>query len=371
MSERAYKRLHPQLGWRIGAPDGDSLDARVTVLLAGVRKHGTLRAAAHEAQLSYRAAWGLLAHAAQALGEPLVLSQRGTGATVTAVAAALLDHTAAELARIRPLELDSAIARSRAAAPRMPGLRVVASHDLLLADWYERRAQRAAPVASLTFRGSMESLAALAAGKADVAGFHLAMPLDAADSAALHRLLPPNRVTLIRFATREQGLIVAEGNPLRLRGIEDIARRRIRFVNRQAGSGTRMLIDQLLREHGIAPGRVRGYGAEEHTHSAVAALVASGEADAAFGLRAAATHHGLGFVPIRTERYWLAIRAQRAASAATSRLCASLRDPAFARQARRRVGYDTTGAGELAPVAAAFEPAELSHQPVRPHRRSR
>lgn len=371
MSELAYRRLYPQLGWRVGAPEGESLDARVLLLLAGVRRHGTLRAAALEAALSYRAAWGLLGEAARVLGEPLVLAQRGTGATLTAEATALLDHTAAELAKIKPIDLGSQSAAARRPTASAPGLRVVASHDLLLAHWCERRAHPAGVVASLAFRGSLESLAALAADGADVAGFHLALPLDPINSAALHRLLPPNRVTLIRFATREQGLIVARGNPLRLRGIEDIARRRIRFVNRQAGSGTRMLIDQLLREHAIAPEAIRGYGAEEHTHSAVAALVAAGDADAAFGLRAAAAHHGLGFVPIRAERYWLATRTQRADSAAVRGLCASLHDPAFTRQARRLAGYAATGAGERTPVGAAFEPAQLSRPPARPRVRSR
>ncbi len=348
------RRLHPQISWRTDAA-GTALDARVLGLLAGVRKHGTLRHAAAESGISYRAAWGLVNDAARLVGEPLVLMQRGTGAALSANAEALLEYTAKALAGIEPFALTGATRSSHAAHTR-PGLRIVASHDLLLADWCDRWARTAGVVTSVEFRGSLESLEALRAGRADLAGFHLALPLDRTNSATVHRLLPQRSVTLIRFAAREQGLIVARGNPLRLRGLADVARRRIRFVNRQAGSGTRMLIDQLLREQGIAPDDVRGYSAEEHTHSAVAALVASGEADASFGLKAAAQRHGLGFVPIRRERYWLAAPIRRANGELVRTLCEGLRDAPFARMARRWAGYTITGAGNTAPAAAAFEP---------------
>lgn len=365
MSDNAYMRLYPQLGWRIGDRDGEVLDARVPVLLAGVRAHGTLRAAALQAGISYRAAWGLLHHASQLLGMPLVVMQRGLGATLTAAAETLLTDTASALATVKPLQFAPAHRTAGRSGKTVQGLRVVASHDLLLAEWCERWGKPGGVIATLAFRGSLESLSALAAGRADVAGFHLALPLDPADSVTLHRLLPARRVKLIRFVAREQGLIVARGNPLRLSGIADIARRRLRFVNRQAGSGTRMLIDQLLHEHGIAPGAIRGYAAEEHTHSAVAALVASGEADAGFGLKAAAVHQDLGFVPIRRERYWLAVRSANVDANRIADLCAALRAPSFARLARRLSGYVTTGAGESCLVSAAFDDAAATRPPAR------
>ena len=107
---------------------------------------------------------------------------------------------------------------------------------------------------------------------------------------------------------RQQGLIVARGNPLRLREFRDIALRGARLVNRQRGSGTRQLIDQLLAANGIAADKVDGYGHEEFTHDAVAATVAGGSADAGFGIRAAAARYDLDFVPLIDERYGFALR---------------------------------------------------------------
>src|SRR5206468_2588613 len=111
---------------------------------------------------------------------------------------------------------------------------------------------------------------------------------------------------------RAQGLIVRAGNPKRIRGVRDLARPDVRMVNRQRGSGTRALLECLLASEGIERSRLQGYGDEEITHGALAALVAGNQADAGLGVQAAAEGYGLGFVPVCRERYFLACRAASA-----------------------------------------------------------
>jgi molybdate-binding protein len=207
-------------------------------------------------------------------------------------------------------------------------------------------------VGEVAFKGSLEALGALARGEAQVAGFHLAERLEA--GGALRRLLDPRRDTLLRFAEREQGLIVAKGNPKGLRAFADVAAKHARFVNRQRGSGTRILIDHLVRLEQVDPSAIRGFGTEEFTHLAVAATVAAGRADAAFGLRAAAARFKLEFVPLRRETYWLALRSSRLATDWGRRLRDGLAGEALRRAVRGLRGYSIAGAGEVLPVAAAF-----------------
>ena len=113
----------------------------------------------------------------------------------------------------------------------------------------------------------------------------------------------------MRLVHRDQGLIVAPGNPTGTTGIEDVASRGLRYVNRQRGAGTRMLLDHELARHGIEPDSIDGYRREEHTHLAVAAAVAAGRADCGLGVLAAARAFGLDFVPVAREPYDLVLLA--------------------------------------------------------------
>ena len=114
---------------------------------------------------------------------------------------------------------------------------------------------------------------------------------------------------MIRLVHREQGLIVAPGNPLGLRGVADLAAPGLRYVNRQPGAGTRVLLDYQLRQQQIDPSGIVGYGREEPTHLAVAAAIAAGRADCGMGVRAAARAFGLDFVPVAQEPYDLVLEA--------------------------------------------------------------
>ncbi len=354
MRSPATLRLEPEVSWRAAGRAAPPFDRRLAPLLAAIRMRSTLRAAAQEVGLSYRAAWGLLSDTGRALGVPLVELQRGRGTRLTPAGEQLVAADARAVRRLRESALEIDIGPQRAARASRRGLAVVASHDLLLAALCDHWARPEGLVGEIAFKGSLESLGALAHGDADVAGFHAGAHAGSDATAALRQLLDPRRDVLIRFAEREQGLMVKRGNPKRLRSLGDVAAKDARFVNRQRGSGTRLLIDQLLSDAKVAPAAIRGYETEEFTHLAVAATVAAGRADAALGLKAAANRFGLDFVPVRRELYWLAVRSRRLDSEAVQALCRGIAGEPLRRAARGLAGYSIRGAGTVMPVGAAL-----------------
>jgi molybdate transport repressor ModE-like protein len=335
-------RLTAEIGWRTEGPRGVRLDPRLLDLLRALEHESTLRAAAQHLNLSYRGAWGMLLESAAAAGAPLVELQRGRGARLTRFGASLLRNDARMREAALPLVERFAVAPQTGAAAASP-LRLVASHDPLLAEFCERFARPAGLVGSVSFQGSEQALAHYARGGADLAGFHVE---DGGHASALRRFFKP-RDRLIRFAGREQGLIVAPGNPKKLASLADVVRRHARFVNRQKGSGTRSLVDRRLGEARLPSERLRGYGTEEYTHLAVAATIASQRADAGIGVRAAAAQLGLDFVPLIHERYWLLLSASSLAAPASQRLLEALAGKPLSRLARGMPGYDLRGAGEV------------------------
>jgi molybdate-binding protein/DNA-binding PadR family transcriptional regulator len=189
--------------------------------------------------------------------------------------------------------------------------------------------------------GSLSGLIALHERRAQLAGIHL-LDVDTGEYNVpfVKHLLPGQRVILVNLACREQGLILAPGNPKGIRGLRDLARRGVRVVNRQAGAGTRCLLHHLLQRAHIDPNRITGYERELPTHSAVARAVATGEADAGPGVRAAAQAHGLDFLPLAEERYDLAIPRQVFESRQLRPLVELLHDARFRRAAAHFPGYD-------------------------------
>ena len=156
--------------------------------------------------------------------------------------------------------------------------------------------------------GSMGGLLAVRRGEAHLAGVHL---LDEGtgeyNTAFVRKLIPKGGVRLVECVKRTQGLILQNGNPLGVSEIGDLERRGLRYVNRQKGSGTRILIDHLCMKNKIDTSKIYGYRKEEYTHTSVAALIASGSADAGLGVYSAAKLYGLDFVPVCLEQYDLLI----------------------------------------------------------------
>ncbi len=312
-------RIVPTLGWRLAGDPGEDVDARLMPLLEAIATSTSLAAAVTACGVSYRAAWGLLRDFERKFGAPLVRLERGRGASLTALGAQWLEaqtHAQDRLARMLPslaFEIPAVPGRDARTTPTRR-VTVAASHDLALAALAETLSATGVTI-DVAVMGSLNALKEFAEGRADIAGFHV--PIDASaisDRAPFLRWLHARRDKLVRFVDREQGLILPHGNPAHVRSLRDVADRNLRFINRQRGSGTRLLIDRMIADARIDPSTLEGFGTEEFTHPAVAATVASGGADAGFGLRAAAAEYGLAFVPLVRERYFLALHARDVAT---------------------------------------------------------
>ena len=344
-------RLVPVLAWALEGETIEALDSRLLPLLDAIAAHASLAAAIDQCGISYRAGWGLLRDYQRKFGAPLVRLERGRGAALTPSGMRLLDartKAARRLARILPsLGTDIETQALRAGSRRL-ALRIAASHDLVLAALAKSAPTEAALDLDVAFMGSLDALDAFAAGRADVAGFHVPLGGRRWDRSPFRRSLDARSDRVVRFVDRDQGLILPRGNPARVKSVSDVASRGLRFINRQRGSATRLLIDQILADEGIDPVTLDGFATEEFTHLAIAATVASGGADAGFGLRAAAAEYNLAFVPVVRERYFLAVHFKDLASPGAARLVTTLRSPHFAQIARRFAGYRSTGAGSVA-----------------------
>jgi molybdate transport repressor ModE-like protein len=356
-------RIVPALVWKLEGESAEALDPRLLPLLHAISASASLAGAVADCGISYRAAWGLLREYQRQLGAPLVLLERGRGASLTPSGEALvgLDKAAARrLARILP-ELGAEIGAAPRKLERAPArlLRVAASHDLALAAVPTVLPADSGLRLEISFMGSLHALKEYAEGRADLAGFHV--PIAGGpdwDRALYLRGLQARRDRLIRFVDRDQGLILPLRNPAQVRSFRDIAGQQLRFINRQRGSGTRLLIDQMLAQERIGGSEIIGYGNEEFTHLAIAATVASGGADAGFGLRAAAAEYRLAFVPLVKERYFLAVRAKSTEKAPVAALIRALRSPAFNRIARRFAGYRANAAGSIVGLDAIGDARE-------------
>ncbi|WP_205664638.1 molybdopterin biosynthesis protein [Ammonifex thiophilus] len=226
---------------------------------------------------------------------------------------------------------------------------VIGSHDLAL-DIIANFLRLLFPRASLSSAhvGSLGGLMALKRGEAHLAGTHL-LDEETGEYNVPHikRYLAGVPVVLVNLAYREQGFIVAPGNPKGIKDFEDLVREDVRLVNRQKGAGTRVLLDYHLRQRGIDPRRIQGYEREEYTHMAVAAAVASGVADVGLGIRAAALALGCDFVPVAEERYDLCFLRPYWEGKVGEWLRAVLDHPEFRQAVEARGGYDLRDCGRV------------------------
>ena len=344
------------------AQRGATLANPLVDLLRTLRDTGSISATARQSGSSYRHTWGQLKHWEEVLDAELVLWAKGQPARLTPLAERLLWAETRARTRLAPhiealrSELERVLTLAFDAAHEV--LTVYASHDLALPLLRDQADAHGLHI-DLRFAGSTDALQALAQGRCDVAGFHV--PLLAAGkrpgfARALKSLLKPGRHKLIACHRRTQGLLVAAGNPLDITGMAGLARPGLRFVNRQPGSGTRLLTEHLLANSGIEPERIGGFhGPCEDTHVAVAAAIASGQADAAVGIEAAAAQFKLGFVPLVEEGYYLVCLKDSLDRSAIGRLRELLSSPAWAEAAGSLPGCSAAAdAGQVLALTQAL-----------------
>ena len=223
------------------------------------------------------------------------------------------------------------------------------SHDLsisVLEDQLKRRDPRL-KIATANV-GSLGGLHSIRRGETHMAGTHLLDPATGAYNVPdIERVMPGLPVVLVHCVKRRQGLLVPRGNPRGLSGIADLGREGLRFVNRQRGSGTRVLLDFKLAELGVGTGAIQGYEHEEFTHMAVAVAVASGLADTGLGILSAADALDLDFIPVGDEQYDLLMLRSFYESDTGSTLLAVLRSEDFKLAMQSLGGYDTAATGEV------------------------
>ncbi|MEW6326095.1 MAG: molybdopterin biosynthesis protein [Thermodesulfobacteriota bacterium] len=226
---------------------------------------------------------------------------------------------------------------------------IIGSHDLtidLLANELKKRTPRLS--LSSSHVGSTGGLLAIGKGMAHLAGSHLFDPETGEYNIPyIKKIIPDVPIKLVNLVYREQGLIVPKGNPKEIRDIQDLRRKDVSFINRQAGSGTRILLDFQLKKMGISPAEIQGYEREEYTHMSVAVDVLSGSADVGLGIYAAARALGLDFIPVVKERYDLVIPAAFWDDERIQALMSIIRSPEFKEIVERLGGYDTSRTGEL------------------------
>ncbi len=349
------KRIQIDPTWTFRDEGGNTLDPQLFKLLAEIHQFKKLTSAAKAAGISYRHGWNLLNKWADFFGTELVKLEKGRGATLTPLGEKLLWAEQRVMARFQPqmanLASELNVEIQKALVNLTPLLRIQASHGYavaLLPQVCINNLQL-----DLQYSSPLEALAALNRDACDIAGFH--MPTGVAIPQLLERyqqLLKPRSHKIIRFISRQQGLMIAKNNPLQIEGLSDLVRSGVRFINRQEDSGTRALFDQLILNEGISASDISGYNNREFTHSAIAAYVASDMADVGFGVQQAAHQFGLGFMPICSEDYVLVCHQKNLQKAAVSQFIEIIKSEDFKQKVQKLAGYKSELSGAIETIEA-------------------
>ncbi len=310
-------------------------------MLEGIRRTGSFMATSRSLGTTYAHVWNSIEDLEKRTSEQVVRAQRGGeaggGATLTEAGTRLLEEYKAIEGRVAKF-LGSG-GDFKMLEVKSPDLAIIGSSCLgvkILASMIEGFSVEVVEV------GSTAGITALMLGEADVAGVHI---LDEESGAynvgALGKLWPAGDAVLVRGYAREQGFIVAKGNPRGIMGAEDLERKDVRLINRNPGAGTRILLDSLLKERCIDVEEVRGYDFEVRTHEEVAKAILAGSADVGLGLKATAYDFDLTFLKVRDELYDFAISRRRMAKPSVKKFIAVLKSQRFAEELRKRQGFHT------------------------------
>jgi putative molybdopterin biosynthesis protein len=329
-------------------------------LLQAVSSHGSISGGARALHLSYRHVWGELKRWEQELGSELLVWEKGQSARLTEFGTKLMWAEAQAQARLAPQieALRSELERAFAVAfdPQAHVVMLYASHDHALGALREFALASDAVSAAhaqlhldVRFSGSVDAIRALNEGRCVMAGFHtLHNPVPGSVAEKVYKpLLKPGLHKIIGFASRTQGLMVGAGNPLQLRSLHDVQRSGARFVNRPLGTGTRVVLDEMLLQNALAAAQFPGYEHTEPSHTAVAHAIAAGAADVGLGIEVAAQAHGLDFVPLLDESYHLVCLKSALADPAIVALLELLKSPAWQQRLATLPGYRPWNCGQV------------------------
>lgn len=343
------KRIHIKAAWQFYDDSGENVDPRIFTLLNAVHDSGKLTKAAIELGMSYRHVWNILKKWTDFFGSDLVELQKGKGAKLTPLGEKLLWAEQLVNARFEPQlislasELNLEIQKNLTF--KEPLLKISASYGYAVALLPEFTNKFKL---NLQYRTTEESLKALSKGECDIAAFHL--PTDFVNQTLVdmhNKYFKPNTYKVIRFVTRQQGLMIKKGNPKDIENVQDLLRDDIKFINRQNNSGTRLLIEEILIRASVNSEDVIGFDNVEFTHSAVAAYVASGMADTGIGVETAARQFGLDFIPLTTEHYVLVCHHKSVKKFAVQQLVAELKTEKFHQTVLKLAGYKPVCCGDI------------------------
>jgi putative molybdopterin biosynthesis protein len=314
-------------------------------LLHAVQVQGSISAAARTLGFSYRHVWGELKRWENELGHELIVWEKGQAARLTGFGNKLLWAERQVQARLAPqidtLHADLARAFAMAFDEKVHVLTLFASHDDALSALRHFTASLHALQLDIRFTGSVDAIRALNEGRCVMAGFHtLREPIAGSLAQTTYKpLLKPGLHKIIGFAQRSQGLMLTPGNPLGLHSLADVVGKQARYANRALGTGTRLLLDELLARQGLKAQDVLGYEQAEPSHSSVAHAIASGQAETGLGIEAAARARGLDFLPLAEEDYHLVCLKSSLAEPAVKALTQVLQSHAWREEIRSLPGY--------------------------------
>jgi molybdate-binding protein len=274
------------------------------------------------------------------LGEVLNYVVPADGVLADSVLSSQRGDRASRRVRVRLLRDRRAIEQEIAVAGCDPAI--------FLAGEYLRRHANAATVIGWTM-GSGAALEALKRGEVHIAGLHIVDSKSGESNLPyIQRHFKGHEVSIVTFARWEEGLLVRPGNPKSIRTIADLVRADVQFINREAGAGARILLDQRLSAAGVAPHQVKGYDRLASSHFHVARLISEGQADVGVGVRFAANYYGLDFVPLQEARYDLVVpTAYVSAHPAVQKLFDTIVTRQFRTEVEALGGYDTRETGTV------------------------
>lgn len=343
------KKITIEPSWIFRDENNREIDNKLFELLHGIHEHGKLTEACKTTGISYRHGWNLIQNWSEFFETPLVSLQKGRGANLNPIGEKLLWMRERAEARFSPQmsnlssELNAEL--RRLAELDQPKLRVSASHGYAVAMLPELCTELDL---AITYTHPREALEALNDGRCDMAGIHIpCSDLPEGAHPDYLKLLNPNQHVLIRFSTRQQGLMLAKDNPKEIEGLSDLVRDDIQFINRNPDSGTRLLLQFLMQQEGLDLGKINGFESEEFTHSAVAAHIAAGMADTGFGVGHAAKQFGLDFLHLASEHYVFVVNKATVEETTRQLFIEQLKSVELQRSIRRLFGYHPIRCGDI------------------------